>query len=438
MRIEKFIKRILPVLLAGALCLCFSACGPQEKTEPEQTGDQAEADLEIWTFYDRNVPGFYYMFIWDDIEKEYHITLDVKNYSSDEMESRLSTALVTGELPDIYLTPGGTYLDDFVEAGACAPVDEFLDTVSLEDDYAEPYKDGIHYVIPCMLNDYGVVYYDKVLLDLLDLEIPKTWEELEDMILTVQTYNAANGTKYSAISFGEKDGYEGNLIFDILFASDVANTHGSVPDPAEDGGTQDESFSEASFRATAEKIARLNELGAFSENYMEMGDEEAITDFINHRAVMLVNQSALLSHLTSNMRENFYTGIFPGTYDDNGKYHIVRLNTGVPSGLSINPSCRETSLAGAVCIEYLKRVNQENIRIGCKSMLTDTDARADQLSQRSLEMNSLIDTAAGTITAPSAALDQDHKNTVKALIKDLYGGRSDLEHFLEEMIVTVR
>ena len=29
-----------------------------------------------------------------------------------------------GELPDVFLTPGGTFLDEFIEAGVCEPVDE--------------------------------------------------------------------------------------------------------------------------------------------------------------------------------------------------------------------------------------------------------------------------------------------------------------------------
>lgn len=419
------IKCIFAVLTA-VLCLGSTACTPSGQSESADAEVQEEAALEVWTFYDRNVPGYYYMFLWDDIAKEYDVTIDVKNYSSDEMESRLTPALVTGELPDIFFIEGGTYLDDFVEAGACMEVDPYLEKVSLAPDYLEPSSDGRHYVIPCMLNDYGVVYYDKMLLDQMGLDIPKTWDELEAMISSVKAYNEKNGTEYTPISFGEKDGTQGNLLFDIISVCDEVN----ASDMAQNDNVV---ISPETWQMTTEKILRLNELGAFPENDMELGDEEAVTDFINHRSVMLVNRSALLSHLTYNMKENFYIGMFPGTYNESGKYRMVKLNRGVPPGLCINSSSQDTNLAADICIAYLKRVNEENLKAGYKSMLTDSEVKAERLLERHLEMNSLIDSAAGTVSAPSASLDQDRKNTLKALLKDLYGGRADREDFEEEV-----
>ncbi len=427
---RKFLKILFMMTLVGAVAIVAAACGAPNKTESEQTEEAAdaavEADLEVWTFYDRNVPGYYYMFLWDDIAKAQGITVDVKNYASDDMETKLELALVTGELPDVFLTPGGTFLDEFIEAGVCTQVDGYVDTLNLTEEYAVPYQDGHYYEIPCMQSDYGVVYYDAYLLSELGISIPETWDELEQMVLAVNEYNEKNGTSYSAISFGNKDGYEGNLLMDMISISDQVNQN---PDLAKDPVIVDEEV----LQAAADKIVRLNELGAFSENYMETGDEEAVTNFIRHNSVMLVNRSAILSHLIWNMKEDFYTGLFPGMYNADGNYRMIRLDGDTRPGLCINTSCNDKELAATVCVEYVRRVNEENLKTGCRTMLQDTDVKAERLLERHIEMNSLLDNAAGAVTAPSAVQPAEIKNVIRSLTKDLYSGQADTREFMDAM-----
>lgn len=427
---RKFFRILAMVILSGAIVTGTAACSVPEKPEPERSEEAADADqdadLEVWTFYDRNVPGYYYMFLWDDIAKAQGITIDVKNYASDDMESKLELALVTGELPDVFLTPGGTFLDEFVEAGVCAQVDGYVNTLNLTEEYAVPYQDGHYYEIPCMQTDYGVVYYDAYLLSRLGISIPETWDELEQMVQTVNEYNEKNGTSYSAISFGNKDGYEGNLLMDMISISDQVNRD---PDQAKDPVMIDQEV----LQASADKIVRLNELGAFSEDYMETGDEEAVTNFIRHNSVMLVNRSSILSHLIWNMKEDFYTGLFPGMYNTDGNYRMIRLDGPTRPGLCINSFCDDKELAGALCVEYVKRVNEENLKTGCRTMIRDTDVKAERLLERHIEMNSLLDNAAGTVTAPSAMQNAEIQNMIRSLTKDLYSGQADTEEFMDAM-----
>ena len=426
MIMKKIVQFIFLTILMSAVCFGAAACGKTEPAKTEPVEEEKEADLEIWTFYDRNVPGYYYMFLWDDIAKAQGITLDVRNYPSDDMENKLALALVTGELPDIFLTPGGTFLNEFVEAGVCEPADQYVEMLNLTKEYNEPYEDGRYYEIPCMQTDYGVVYYDAKLLTMMGLEIPKTWDDLEEMIRVVNAYNEKNGTSYSAISFGNRDGYEGNLLLDMISLSEQVKKN---PEQTEDPVMIDPEI----LQMSVEKIARLTELGAFSENYMETGDEEAITNFIQHKSVMLVNHSAILSHLIWNMREEFYTGLFPGMYGEDGNYRMIRLDGDVRPGLCINASCEKKELAGALCVEYVKRVNEENLKTGCRTMLADADVKAERLLERHIEMNSLLDNATGTVAAPTAQQDSETKNMLRSLTKDLYSGQADTTEFMDAM-----
>ena len=417
-------KRIGIILAAVLFCLGIAGCAAQQAPRAEgsaQTADaerktrdaeteetESRAELEVWTFYDRNVPGYYYMFLWDDLAREYGVTLDVRNYPVADMENRLSLALVSGELPDVFFCEGGTSLEPFLQSGVCEATDRYLSGIQLEERFRETYRDGKNYVIPCVVDDYAVVYYDRVMLEKLGLEIPETWEDLESLVKTVREYNKKNKTSYSAISFGGKDGYEGELLLDLL----------TLQSDREDA---------------AGKILRLNALGAFSPDYMETGDDEAMTNFINHNSVMLVSHSASLQHLIWNMGDGFVPGVFPGGKKKNGTYSMMRLWDGIPPGLCINSASPDKELAGRICISYLKRINEENVKVGGLSILADETAKAGRVHAQRIAMKYLIEHAAKTEAAPGTTLDPDEKKKLRSLTKGLLSGRLSREEFVEDL-----
>ena len=419
------IKRI--GFLGAVLLLCFSliSCAAGEKDSVSAEGEQKGDMLTVWTFFERNTPGHYYLFLWDDLAEKMGISVDVKNYSVAEMEDKLSLALVTGELPDVFLMEDGTYLKDFVKAGACASVNSSLSRLSYREDYMPSQEDGASFVLPCMLHDYGVVYYNTELFKRLDLEIPNSFEELEATVTKVRQYNAQYKTSYSVLSFGGKDGYDGNLLMNMLLAAE------SNQRPAQDG--DEETLEQSEVLAAAEKMASLSSLGAFSEGYMETGDEEAVTNFIRQNSLMLINHSSALSHLVWNMKNGFSVGLFPGSHRADGEYCIVRLNGDTPAGLCVNAEGLHQQEALQLCEEYVRRVDRENVAAGYRNMLTDTEEVSGSRVPQLIEVTELIE-GAGKVDMPDAALEPEERNARIALIKDLYSRKSEPEKFAEEFM----
>ncbi len=430
MKTENILKKTSLIIMVLALCANLIACTYNEN---EQVSDEIEADaqvkeqFEVWTFYDRNIPGYYYRFMLDDIAEEYGVTLDVKNYSSDDMDNKLSLALVTGELPDIFMTPGGELVEDFIDNGVCAQLDMYLSDVNLYEDYDYTYTDGKHYVIPCMVKNYGVCYYDTKLMKEIGVDIPKTWEEFYELNDKVKKYNEINNTDYSTISFGEKDGYEGMLLYDMLTINAYTEEKGLIPDGNVEMGKE-------IHEKSVQKVDDLLKAGVFSDDYMETGDEEAITNFINHRSLMLVNQSAILSHLIWNMGDDFKVGVLPGAYSKDGRYALTSLNSGAMPGLCINSGCEDQQLAGEICVEYLKRVNEQNVKLGYASMLYEEKAKDESFLTRRIEMNRLIENAAGNPVAPMIRVKKDLTRGFNTISKDYYGGLIDKDEFMKALV----
>ena len=188
MRMRNLRYRVMAALLTAILFLGLLAGCTQTTNVPEQ--DPAKAELEVWTFFDKNVPGAYYVFLWDTLAEQYGYEINVKTYSTEQLKDKLKVALVCNELPDIFLVWGGSYPDYLFDAGACMPVDDYISRVPFKEEYIQPYKDGVHYIIPCLSDGYEVVYGNQSLMEELEIEqIPQTWEELETLVTKVAAYN---------------------------------------------------------------------------------------------------------------------------------------------------------------------------------------------------------------------------------------------------------
>ena len=82
-------------------------------------------------FFDKNVPGAYYVFLWDTLAEKYGYDINVKSYSTEQLKDKLKVALICNELPDIFLVWGGSYPGYLFDAGACMPVDDYISQAPL-------------------------------------------------------------------------------------------------------------------------------------------------------------------------------------------------------------------------------------------------------------------------------------------------------------------
>ncbi len=118
----------------------------------------------------------------DDMEEKYpNVYFNWEAFEDDSYKIKLKAAVAAGELPDIIYTRSGSYLQDFVDAGAIYCLDEVYDEYS--DELPEVMLDGSsyyghHYGVP--MNMSVVLLYAN--MDLLEEagydEIPDTYNDL--------------------------------------------------------------------------------------------------------------------------------------------------------------------------------------------------------------------------------------------------------------------
>ena len=423
-------KRLISILLICILgiLLFMGGCGEPQDSENEEETSSAEISLEVWICYDRNVPGAYYVFEWDNLAEKYGYNIEIQTYSEQEIKDKLKMAVVSNELPDIFYVPGGAYPEYLFEAGACIPVQEYLSETDFKEKYLLPYEDGSNYIISCMADSYGAAYYNTELMAEIGLEIPSNWEELEEMVQKVHQYNEENGTEYAAIELGMKDKWMGEL----LYCMTALSQNQEIYRRTETGEASDEELS-AMLTEASGAIDRLMKLGAFPGEYMEIGEPEAVRNFINQDAVMMVHQTSLVYHLIQNMgREGFAAAAFPGCGEEGALYRVMDMNYTYTPGLAVSSGSEYQEEAARLSVEFALNVNRTNVEQHGYLNMTEEDFTYDGSSFPQIEFIHDLETHAETTDAfLFSGFVQENGDDWGNLMKQFYAGQLDVQEFSE-------
>ncbi|MCR5665687.1 MAG: ABC transporter substrate-binding protein [Eubacterium sp.] len=403
----------------AVVVLVATAIGGCSSPVPSETEQETQKDsLEVWTFYDCNVPGYYYMFAWDDLEKQYNCTLDVKNFSKAEMDTKLLTALATGELPDIFYLGDGEYVQEFIEAKVCLPVQSYISDLSYEDGYVTEYSNNV-YVVPCTPKKYYVTYYNVSLLEEIGLSIPTSYEELQKMNRQIQRYNKLNDTDYVLFECGDKEGESfDRLLNEMVQYLDEDAWQQYMTDNAKDYSV---------LKEAATKLTELGEDGAFNKNVVQKGHAQAVTDFIGGEAVMMVDSSDIAYHLIQNMGEDGFEMV---NFLDNDK--LICETPDQTPGLCVNANSDNSGLAAQICAAYAKRMNELNVtQQGYLNMLTDDYEQTGTTPKQIDFLKQLVQDDTHVTGYSSIQIDKDNESLWKANNKKYLLGDITLKEYMK-------
>lgn len=165
----------------GALLLAatVAACGTGE-------GGQSEGDgtLDVWIMQGTNPDAEdFFADVSAAFEEETGAALNVDFVEWGDAHDRFVTSIAGGTTPDVAET-GTTWTPEFADAGALAPLDEYVDGAGVSDDLVEglveagTYDEQL-YGMPWYAGVRSLVYNTEM-FDQAGVEPPTTWAELED------------------------------------------------------------------------------------------------------------------------------------------------------------------------------------------------------------------------------------------------------------------
>lgn len=164
------------VLLAATTAACGGGSG----------GDDAEGDgaLSVWIMQGTNPDAdAFFDEVATAFEEETGATLEVEFVEWADAHDRFVTSIAGGTTPDVAET-GTTWTPEFADAGALAPLDEYVDGAGVGDDLVEglveagTYDEQL-YGMPWYAGVRSLVYNTEM-FEQAGVEPPTTWDELEE------------------------------------------------------------------------------------------------------------------------------------------------------------------------------------------------------------------------------------------------------------------
>ena len=209
--------RMLGFLLALVLILqVFTACSNNSDSAGDKKKSQAKGDskekvtLRVMDWADSEKP-YRDQFIKDFEARHPNINIEYTLLTSDQFQNTITTAIKSGDAPDLFPIPPGMKLSTAVAGDWYQPLDNYLD-----DEFKGRFMDGVFvegmtmqdgkiYTIPAKLDlPNTLVFYNKTLFKEAGLDTenpPKTYSEFRDAAKAIT--KASKGKAYGIIEGGK-------------------------------------------------------------------------------------------------------------------------------------------------------------------------------------------------------------------------------------------
>ncbi|MCR4656127.1 MAG: extracellular solute-binding protein [Lachnospiraceae bacterium] len=293
---KKTTKRIITLLLGGAMALSLTACGAPAASGGGEAAESSSQGVEInvTTTYageDSNAQNFKdAVAAW---EAETGNTVSDTSATSDEsFKTRILTDFETGSEPDVLFFFNGADADDFVSAGKVVPIDEIRETYpeyasNMNDDLiaASP-ADGKKYAVP--VNGYWEgLFCNMEVLEAAGVEKPSADTTWDDFLEICQKIKDAGFTPI-AVSLSTIPHYWWEF---AIFNEQTPEEHLTIP-----GSADDETGKQ--WVSGIEEIKNLYDKGFLPDNTLSATDDETVAMFTDGKAAFLLDGSWKVGGIT--------------------------------------------------------------------------------------------------------------------------------------------
>ncbi|UJF34608.1 extracellular solute-binding protein [Paenibacillus hexagrammi] len=271
-------KNVFKLAMAGTLAVSLSACGSGASNNNSNAGSStakpdasaaatpaAQEKKENVTITFQNIyvdptdpkTGVLKKIVADYEAKNPNIKIELDSLNTDQQKLKLKTQAASKEVPDITIVNPAAQMKPFVDAGLLAPLNDMVEQNGLKGTFQDGLLDFYTfdknlYALPDG-NNIGVVYYNKELFEKGGVQVPKTFEEMVDVVKTLKS----KGIQPMAI--GEKDTWTGSFLFmNILLRTNGPGFLQQVVDGKK-------TFNDPAFVDAVSSFEDLVQAGAFQE-----------------------------------------------------------------------------------------------------------------------------------------------------------------------------
>ena len=416
---------VLILLLIGALAGCS---GSEKAGNESDSKDKTITFMHLWPAGSAKQQNL----ILTDIIKQFEaenkgVKVKVEVLENEQYKNKMKVLSSSNELPDVGFTWAAGYMTPFVKGGLFAEMNDVLDG-GLKDSFVsgttEAYAlDGKTYGLPLELN-IAPIYYNKEIFKKHNLEVPKTYEEFQDVVKTL----AAKGV--APIALGNKDRWTGSLWY-MYLADRIGGTE--VLNKAIDRtGT----FEDPALVKAAEEIQNLVKENAFNKGFNGMSNDEGKAEFYNGNAAMYLMGTWELPNYTTNeeipqeFRDN--VGFFKFPVYDGGKGELDSWVGGPGVGMFVSENSEVKEESKKFVKFFVEKWGEQAVEKAGIIPATKVDTASVDLPSLYIDVLNELNKASNlTLFADvqmSASVAETHLN----LIQSLYGNEVKPKDFAKQ------
>lgn len=300
-----------------------------------------EATLKIYAQYadeDTKVPFDYAK---EQLAIAYpNVTLDLDIEAQDDGQ-KLQTYAATGNLPDIFRVELAQ-IEAFKKSGNLMVLNDISDKTGFTDKVYDSCKnilyhdDGNIYAFPYAGNEVVLWYYNKEIFSKYNLEVPKTYEELKNVISVLKKNDIIPMTIFA------KENWITTALYDAIATR--YDTGGIDKLDKLKGSITDDAYVKA-----ANTMHDLVQQGLLPSGVTSMNYDQAASLFYEGKAAMFMNGQWEIEMATDAMGDKVDWMYYPA--EDEAAYEACKTawsGGGSPSGFAVNPKSEHAELAAEV------------------------------------------------------------------------------------------
>lgn len=452
-------KKVLAMLLTGAMVFSLAACGdkaateaPAETTTTETTEAPAEeapaeapteeeapaeptgpVTINVTTTYageDTNASNYQEAIqAWQD--ETGNTINDASGTAVETFKARIISDFEMGSEPDVLFYFNGVDSTPFVEAGKVVSIDEIREVYP---DYASNMKDGMLGASPFDGKNYSVpmngywegLFVNKEVCEAAGVEIPTAETTWEEFMATCQTIKDAGYTPIAA-SFAEVPHYW--FEFCIYNYLDPA-THNILPQSIDDEHGK-------AWISGITDMKTIYENGFLPENTLSATDGETFQLFVDGKAAFLIDGSwkvGGIEEATDNI-DNFTVTYVPGM--NNRK--STDIIGGLSSGWYITRKAWDDPEKQKACVDFITYMTSDEMvskfaQVSATALKNGSQVDRNTLSSLAVAGLEMVDGATGMAGAVQDQVTQEARVPVFNGMPDIVSGNVEVADAVQQLL----
>lgn len=427
---KNFFKKVLAVTLASTMAFSMVGCGNSD-SKSEGKKDDGTITLNVWHQWSNDtneLKGRYEEAVKAYEKDNPNVKIKTETLDTESYKTKIN-AEFAGDAKgiDVFYWWGAGTAKKLVDAGKVMALDDYLtDDVKsrmVEGSTSAFEYDGKLYSTP-MFSWYMTLFCNKTLFDKAGAKLPETYDELVDAVKKLKTLDGV-----TPLAAGAKDGWNAAFVYQALALREVGATG------VNEMLSGKKEFGDEGYKKAAQKVSDLYKLGAFGENPLEQGNDDANAAFENGKAAMRIMGSWFANNVytdeaaTINPEEVVALKI-PMISDGNGE--STDYCGGYVESFWVNNNTKYKEEAAKFCIYINEKMGVASYETGSGFSGWTTKADESKLNPLFIQIKDLLAEGKQGVLAWDTSLEAEPAAVHNEQVQTLFADGADINEFIDE------